>query len=706
MIEMREAPYYDRYSAALPEVISSDSVEASFGSATRMMEMEPDFATPPKLVTPAPSLDGPTSTDGTEDYLQFMAEVPANATSTSEQHQPATSWPSDDGEYYPAMMDASDEEFIDGQSYCSSGILSSETIDFEMLLQESKESPHSLASMKTLKSPIGRIPAIAVKRSVPVYDDSVDAEEVPKNNGACHGSLGIDPKQLAEVFALFKSQSRTAKRSSPPQAGDSQKKQPLQNATATPPTHPSTPSSLPSTSSPPTSNDYHVMTRADRFKAACATDHRLTSELYWKPRAKNLEKECQTLKDILHADSTKILHLQGSLETLREERLKSASEIKSFQEELDATRQELDSLKKERDMLFEHGIEYQETIKILKNEVDILTSSGKAETATKAKDPPAVDLQELRQLRLENQLFASQIIEYEAEVESLMQEVDLTRQYVKVLNEALPPVKPSDSLQFDDPRIFLPEISSEDQCDLLIAQNQESSASPAPKRKLAMLEGGVKKRTGNPGRIGSGNGGGEEEKQASIQGDAQFCLERIASEMPDASSKLGTVLGMFTVRSEEKDANDDIFVVQEPHQRESEEGEYGIKCMQWLSPDAPPTLVKVGDVAQPHHVEDRNPPVTSSLENALSDKTNVIGIESLQVLKKRGSMREGTVIEVLRDYDADEEIEVIEVQLSFPEQEDSKQHGKGGDHFWSNTCDENCGAWNVFSNCLYASEPQ
>lgn len=105
------------------------------------------------------------------------------------------------------------------------------------------------------------------------------------------------------------------------------------------------------------------------------------------PRVESLERECSTLKEIIKVDSVTILQLKTSVERLRHD---------SGKKQVD-----LDSLRKERDLLREREEQHQETIKVLKKELDALTQLGAASSPETHK--------ELEQLRIENELFATQV---------------------------------------------------------------------------------------------------------------------------------------------------------------------------------------------------------------------------------------------------------------------------------------------------------
>ena len=123
----------------------------------------------------------------------------------------------------------------------------------------------------------------------------------------------------------------------------------------------------------------------------------------WERKVDSLDRECAALKDIIKADSVSMLNLKREIEALR----LATSRIEHAKKLL---RLELDVLKKERDVLTERETQHAETIRILKDEVNKLTRSQYESTMSQ---------KEVDQLRLENELFASQIIENEAEIRQM-----------------------------------------------------------------------------------------------------------------------------------------------------------------------------------------------------------------------------------------------------------------------------------------------
>jgi len=228
----------------------------------------------------------------------------------------ATSWSTLDNNgmaMLPAILDEDD---------CSSGILHS-----DMFVKEN-ESVHSFASMETVKTPIGRlsqadsITTVDPLKAKPVLTPE-EAEDTQIDQ-TCHGALNINPKQLAGVFALFKSETKMPEHSRQAQyPADPPGIATIELAGITP-----------SAVQPSTEMMDFPLKRKGRPLSGYASNRKLTAELYWKPRAKTLEQECSTLKDIVAADSKKVLQLKTALA------LQSAA-IASFKEKLKLSSQKI-----------------------------------------------------------------------------------------------------------------------------------------------------------------------------------------------------------------------------------------------------------------------------------------------------------------------------------------------------------------------------
>jgi hypothetical protein len=188
---------------------------------------------------------------------------------------------------------------------------------------------------------------------------------------SCHGGLNLSPIDVAKIFDIF---------------DGSQKQWPLHQAYSEVEFQP--PSSTSETSTTVTSNM--------GLSSGKSTQ-----------REKSLEHECVALKEILRVDSENILKLKSEQEKLRAVDSEHKTAIRLLKLELDAA-------KREKELQQERESQHVETIKILKEEVDSLTRVGSVWSRKK-----------IEQMRLENELFASQIIENEVETKEIRSSLEL-----------------------------------------------------------------------------------------------------------------------------------------------------------------------------------------------------------------------------------------------------------------------------------------
>lgn len=677
------------------------------------------------------------STDGDDgEGVHFMSEVPANASSksysvTMENQYMTDSWQS--------ILDDEEDDIEAKLSQCSSGILSAESLDMDFV---EAASLHSLSSAKTLKSPSARRTTFdeandanqQQQKLKSVGFHRVTTNDIPVQR-ACHGALNISPKQLANVFALFSAE-REKENEPPPDAAkeEAPMEKPKPEKQQLPTIQDScflAPTTCPrSVQDNPFSVQQHYKSRTAHPK--------LTAELYWKPRAKNLEKEVEALKEILADDSCKILQLKSALETLRADKFRNVLDIQSFQEELESTKQDLENLKKEREVFLENETEYRETIRILKNEVDMLTRDGQDSSSkmktSKEQITVLVDQEELQQLRLENQLFAAQIVDYEAELERLEQKDTSSQLKETHKNRAEGRAKDSPEVALTDDKKGLPgtkeatiddgsifrALSDEQAQDnkeiqLLRQESVKELVSRLPYVENvtpSMEEEGIASTSeGTPDNRGKrktriavetvSDPAIDKEEMVAVQDDGasdrEDCMQQLASGMPTEFPQqiIGNVLGMFAV-GEDSEGNEtdkkEVFVI---HQAETTPTaacpDNKVPCLQWKSPDELPAFTNVNVVAPLDKAEDRNPPSSASSDAPLSIKTNldpsVPIASSRHEVKHRG--REDTEIEVLQNGDASQS---IEVHLSKPDP------NKKGDNK-SGTSKEKCDVWNALSHC-------
>jgi hypothetical protein len=196
---------------------------------------------------------------------------------------------------------------------------------------------------------------------------------------SCHGGLNLSPMELAQIFDIF---------------DDSPKQWPTHQAYS--------------------EADFQPLSSTSETSTAVTSNMALSTEKSTQ-RVKSLEHECVALKEILLVDSENILKLKGEQEILKAIDSEQKIEIRLLNLELDAARRE-NELQQERES------QHLETIDILKDEVDSLTKVGSVWSRKK-----------IEQMRLENELFASQIVENEVE----MKEVRSSLKLLLVENEQM-----------------------------------------------------------------------------------------------------------------------------------------------------------------------------------------------------------------------------------------------------------------------------
>jgi hypothetical protein len=188
---------------------------------------------------------------------------------------------------------------------------------------------------------------------------------------SCHGGLNLSPTELAKIFDIF---------DDPPRQW---------------PTHQAY-----------SEADFQPLSSTSETSTAITSNMELSTGKSAQ-RVKSLEHECVALKEILLVDSENIFKLKGEQEKLRAVDSEQKIEIRLLKLELDAA-------KRENELQQERESQHLETIKILKDEVDSLTKVGSVWSQKK-----------IEQMRLENELFASQIVENEVEMKEIWSSLKL-----------------------------------------------------------------------------------------------------------------------------------------------------------------------------------------------------------------------------------------------------------------------------------------
>ena len=122
--------------------------------------------------------------------------------------------------------------------------------------------------------------------------------------------------------------------------------------------------------------------------------------LVYHPKIESLQRECETLKQIINTDSTKLLQLQGERKILMESLDRCAAEKKQLQ-------RQIRGLQLEREVSLQHQKSQDEMIRLLRAEL---------ENASGDKTSAGASSSEIEQLKLANELLASQVIQAEHEL--------------------------------------------------------------------------------------------------------------------------------------------------------------------------------------------------------------------------------------------------------------------------------------------------
>lgn len=171
-------------------------------------------------------------------------------------------------------------------------------------------------------------------------------EDPPTNFASCNrAALALTPKQLSEMFNSFEGKKTLWSM--------------RQNHTQEPKTTKGDPN----------------MSPLQELASARSTATRWMDG--WMPQnSESMEKECETLKEVLEDNSDKLLNLREAVETQRALNALKEVEIEDKEKELQNMKQECDMMKKEKAVFREREQDLLETIKILSFEIDVLTQRG------------------------------------------------------------------------------------------------------------------------------------------------------------------------------------------------------------------------------------------------------------------------------------------------------------------------------------------
>ena len=210
-------------------------------------------------------------------------------------------------------------------------------------------------------------------------------------DSACPGHLSIAPRQLADIFNIF-------------QAADAKDDEPT------------TSSSISSLYQPikPAKSDL-VMDGTDSDAATEVTSNTFSpSSVVYHPKIESLQRECEALKQIINTDSTKMLQLQGDRKILQENLDRCTSEKKKLEKQLR-------SLNLERQASLQRQKNQDETIKRLQAELD---------KAPRDKTYAGASNFDIEELRLANELLASQVVHAERQLERANSDKDSDKENI------------------------------------------------------------------------------------------------------------------------------------------------------------------------------------------------------------------------------------------------------------------------------------
>jgi len=245
------------------------------------------------------------------------------------------------------------------------------------------------------------VPSESSNQAMVVY------EEPPEESRTCISALSLTPKQLAEIFLSFE----RARKIWPMMQSVS--KDNTVESPASSPTKKETVSNEDAEKSPTFSPKRENQESSSPMKVESSTS-----------RAESLEIECLALKQIIQDDSSKMVNLRRAMEAQRELNTLKDIEIEDRQAELQHSEERLDLLSREKATLQEREAELEETIRILKEELDFLSKTktdAKAFAVDKAQEGISrEDDDEMKNLRFDLRSFSSQVVEQDQQIEKLL----------------------------------------------------------------------------------------------------------------------------------------------------------------------------------------------------------------------------------------------------------------------------------------------
>lgn len=200
--------------------------------------------------------------------------------------------------------------------------------------------------------------------------DSKKASLPSRIQAGCPGHLSIAPRQLADIFSVFHRADDEEEQNNPP-------------------------------ASSIYSQSYQVRENLDSDAATEVTSNTFTpSVASYDPKAESLQRECDALKQIINTDSAKLLLLQGQRKRLQEDLEQCKMEKKILE-------RQVRGLELERQSNLKRQKHQDETVLHLRQEL---------QNAPPDKTYAGASLYDIEELRLANEMLASQVIHAERQL--------------------------------------------------------------------------------------------------------------------------------------------------------------------------------------------------------------------------------------------------------------------------------------------------
>lgn len=242
-------------------------------------------------------------------------------------------------------------------------------------------------------------------------------EEPPEETISCNSALNLTPVQLAEIFVSFGQTARQRYQDFGQKETSSETHTPIKAVGCA--------SGEPIKESPPP-----IMTSSHLSESSSESDKSQDSFSGEIPRIQSLERECDALKKSIQQDASTILNLHWAVNAQKQLNSLKEVEIMDKQTDLQIMEEQIERLKKERDDQIEKETDFVETISILKEELDRMTSNS----------GPSFDKIENERFEMELKSAASRIDEQHSrikELESVLEEKGTTAFGLQTKNDRL-----------------------------------------------------------------------------------------------------------------------------------------------------------------------------------------------------------------------------------------------------------------------------